>query len=94
MATPIDVSMNPKPPDDGGSSEKDKATFRDTLLGSQNGRVQRERVDLIGNNLFRIKHEEANLGNSDNPPESLHGEWMVVTRSKKSAKQNGKGKVQ
>ncbi|KAJ1392222.1 M48 family peptidase [Sesbania bispinosa] len=36
MADPIDVSMNLKPPDDGGSSEKDKATFRDTLIGSQN----------------------------------------------------------
>ncbi|KAJ1382966.1 hypothetical protein SESBI_43781 [Sesbania bispinosa] len=60
MEASIDVLMDPKPPDDGVSPKKDKATFRDTLLGNQNARIQRERVDLISNNLFRIEHEEAN----------------------------------
>ncbi|KAJ1420618.1 hypothetical protein SESBI_14191 [Sesbania bispinosa] len=34
------------------------------------------------------------LGSQDKPQDSLHGEWMVVTRSKKSAYHNGKGKNQ
>ncbi|KAJ1440920.1 hypothetical protein SESBI_01595 [Sesbania bispinosa] len=70
MATSSDVQMDPKPPNDVQKEQKERASFKDTLVGNKNARNVRERVDLI---------------------DSSHREWLVVSRTKKSSKANGKG---
>ncbi|KAJ1432891.1 putative Transposon TX1 [Sesbania bispinosa] len=139
MVTSPDVQMDPKPPDDAHAEHKVRASFKDTLVGSKSARYARERLDLIGNKLFRIEYEngdrlkprcyvadtvqdrnskdspnpDADLGinkltinnvdpgmakdtiNSPNPDaDSSHGEWLVVSRIKKSSKATGKGTSQ
>ncbi|KAJ1390098.1 hypothetical protein SESBI_37714 [Sesbania bispinosa] len=59
METPSDVAMEPKPPDQDPS--QGKASSRDKLVGTDRACDSRERVDLIGNNLFRIELEDGIL---------------------------------
>ncbi|KAJ1394633.1 hypothetical protein SESBI_34009 [Sesbania bispinosa] len=56
MASSKDVHKEPRPPDD--ASQQSKVSFRDKLIGKNGESAQRERVDLIENNLFRIELEE------------------------------------
>ncbi|KAJ1376035.1 hypothetical protein SESBI_50368 [Sesbania bispinosa] len=79
MASSTDVHMEPKPPDGTEAPRQNKASFKDKLLGSQVSNIQREKVDLIGCNLFRIEHEDGN---------------RLKPRSKKPNSNRVKGKAQ
>ncbi|KAJ1375878.1 hypothetical protein SESBI_50529 [Sesbania bispinosa] len=59
MASPSDVQMEPEPPDE-VLQHKDKASFRDTLIGKKDLRSSQEKIDLMGNKLFRIEYDEGN----------------------------------
>ncbi|KAJ1419999.1 hypothetical protein SESBI_14746 [Sesbania bispinosa] len=77
------MDMEPKPPDI-GSQPSGKASFRDTLLGNKNNGAQREKIDLISNNLFREaklsvaldkdkpSSEDMEVANSSYTQEDLH----------------------
>ncbi|KAJ1421328.1 hypothetical protein SESBI_13762 [Sesbania bispinosa] len=86
MASPPDANMEPEPPD-GAPHHKDKASFKDTLIGKKDSSHQHTKVDLIGNQLFRIEYEEDStqpMSDKDvQHQEALHGDWLVVTRTKK-----------
>ncbi|KAJ1413009.1 hypothetical protein SESBI_19937, partial [Sesbania bispinosa] len=58
MAMVSDVTMEPKPPDGNESSLSPKASFRGKLIGGKVSSVHQEKVDLIGNKLFRIELED------------------------------------
>ncbi|MCH88546.1 hypothetical protein A2U01_0009436, partial [Trifolium medium] len=49
--------LSPSRPSDPSQASKQKCSFRDKLLGNQAPVPQRETIDLIGQNLFRIEFE-------------------------------------
>ncbi|KAJ1375591.1 hypothetical protein SESBI_50837 [Sesbania bispinosa] len=147
MAIIEDTNMEPDPPDGMHQPPQSSSSFRDKLVGNQKVINPREKVDLIGRNLFRIEYEDENclkpkcyvadsvLENlrhpwteavilkllGSNPPvvvnnldtadqvniksilgpqeahqeeDCIHGDWMMVSRSKRSPQFKGKGKIQ
>ncbi|KAJ1399314.1 collagen alpha [Sesbania bispinosa] len=101
MASPSDVNMQLEPPD-GVPQPTEKASFTDTLMGIQDSSVSNAKVDLIvpqeqnletdglANKLdaTKIASEPPTFGSQD----SLHGDWLVVSRTKKSKNRiQGKG---
>lgn len=50
------VAPPPKPPDKHGAIPSQNLSFRDKLMGCDDPLPKKDRVDLIGKNLFNIIH--------------------------------------
>ncbi|KAJ1438713.1 DUF4283 domain protein [Sesbania bispinosa] len=100
MAHVSDINMEPDPLDEVIASNPVRTSFKDKLLGSK-GSGQKQQADrhndvddqISNQGIGGIQGVEENIHHNKNE-DAIHGEWMVVSRSKKPGSAKGKGKDQ
>ncbi|KAJ1419229.1 phosphatidylinositol 4-kinase [Sesbania bispinosa] len=105
MEVPKDTSKVPDPPDGNEATPQQHASFRDKLLSGQ-GRVNKsgdcnENVEINGNVSYENQKDAQIVNKALQPQEEgissgldqTHGEWLMVSRSRKKTQVKGKGKL-